>query len=128
MSDQELLRALIFLLVKKSIISIEELESIIEKIGRSKLSDILLPEEIEDIRDNLKQYARELDERIKSIHVTGWASALYRHGLEENLKFIEKNLENLENLPIRYIDYLRRILESSGYKNKQVLRKLTILV
>ena len=128
MSDQELLRALIFLLVKKSIISIEELESIIEKIGRSKLSDILLPEEIEDIRDNLKQYARELDEKIKNIHVTGWASASYRHSLEEDLKFIEKNLENLENLPIRYIDYLRRILESSGYKNKQVLRKLTILV
>lgn len=126
--DWELLRALVSLLVKKGIISLDELELTIEELGRIKLSDILSPEEIVDIRNALERRAQRLKAKIKSIQVKGWAAAMYRHGLESDLKIIEKILGDLENLSKSDIGLLQDFLERHEYKNEQVLRKLNRLI
>ncbi len=128
MSNWEIVEALINILIEKNIIALEEFESMVDRLRRVRLSDVLSPEELSAVRESLERYALKLEEDVKSRRVEGWASAMYWHSIMETLKQVRKILEDLENLPRSMFSLLKDFLEKCGYEDERVFRKLTLVI
>ena len=141
---EHVLRALVELLVKKGIISIDELKEIVERIRDEErgadidILKVLTEKEKIDVGKFLASKMKEMsggefDKLVKEVFTrvegrepkpAGFASAMYIKGKTSEIRDALKSFDEFKRFRKEEIEYIYYALTILGYRNVEVLEKL----